>query len=268
LKALRSPTDQDNGGAALHLLYSVCRKDLPLLRCSLASVLRALPSGPVSITFLQDCASPLAEAERAELRDLVSCRTEFPISSFPLVKGPGRILSQLDQYLALAAWVPPTAWIVKLDTDILFLGNRHLAEARASGADLFGQVEDFHTPFLYAQGGCYFLRAGMVSRWARRPLMAMLREAAWRTKKISIGSTPEDALFALWTRRAGGRVELGSFYFEPSEEDWTALCSAPPERLAEVFQQRTRGTVFHAQGRDKGGLYRLAALFSIRALER
>jgi hypothetical protein len=231
-------------------------------------VLDAIPTSPASVTFLQDCASPLSDVECAELRDVVSCRSEFPVSAFPLVKGPGRVLSQLDQFIALAASASPTDWILKLDTDILFLGTRHLALAEASSADLFGHLEDFHAPFHYAQGGCYFLRAGMVRRWARTPLLPAMRDAAWRTKKTSIANAPEDATFAQWTRRAGGRVELGSFYFEPSEEDWAALASAAPERLKEVLEQRTHGTVFHAQGRDKDSFYRLADLFPPREPER
>jgi len=260
LRRLPASSHSGGEGSGLHILYAVCHRHMALLRCSLASVLRAISRPPTSVTFLQDCASPLSEAEREELRDGVPCRSEFPTSAFPLAKGPGRILSQLDQFIELAGSVPASARILKLDTDILFLGRRHVELAEASSADLFGQHTAKRRAIDYAQGGCYFLRAGMVRRWARTPLLSAMQETAWKTNKISIERTPEDAFYTLWTRRAGGRVELASFYFEPEEEDWTALDASAPGRVAEVLRRRTRGSVFHARGRNSDGLQRLADL--------
>ena len=251
LKALRACPPSETSPTRLHLLYAICREDLAILQHSLESVLRSLSYKPDSITFLQDCASPLAEVERADIRDRVPCATEFPISSYPLVKGVGRILSQLDQYIALATLASPTAWILKLDSDILFLGDRHVLDAETSGADLFGQIEAWHAPFVYAQGGCYFLRVGMVSRWADCPMMPSLREAAWRTNKVSIDTTPEDSFFSLWTRRAGGRLKLASFYSKLTDKDWVELASVPTGRAVEVLREKKHGTVLHAQGLRK-----------------
>ena len=202
----------------------------------------------------------MSEAQCDELCATLPCRAEFPTSAYPLVKGPGRILSQLDQFIELAGSIPASARILKLDTDILFLGMQHLALAEASRADLFGQHTAKRGAIQYAQGGCYFLRAGMAQRWSRAPILPAMQETAWRTNKNSIDRTPEDAFYTQWTQRAGGRVELGSFYFEPSEEDWAALAAAAPEQVHAVLRRRTSGSVFHARGRNGEGLQPLADL--------
>jgi len=123
-------------------------------------------------------------------------------------------LSELEAYRVVASGMAAGDFLVKFDSDVLFLSDRTFRLVlKSSGGAVGTTVSKLHESEgaeEYMQGGCYFIRATELEAILRTPVaQASLAPTKW-------GEIPEDQFFSSLLRRCGVRPVYADFlYFEP-----------------------------------------------------
>ena len=184
--------------------------------------------------------------------------------------GETTILSELKAFRAVADSVPADNWIAKIDSDVLFLNDKIFDHVCQSKADFIGQLEDAWRTFTYSQGGCYFVRAGFVSRWdsvtkddvdsIAMQLLERFRRIGRPKSKSEMSQCPEDVYFHHIAKNNGGRIELLQYYlplwhFDRFALDGRRFCLEKPTFIQAIMSPRMALGVWMHDFRLRCGRY-------------
>ncbi len=192
-----------------------CGKHFRFVRLALLSLGRCAPKIRKIYIYI-DKGDPLSSAERAQLRaesqySIIFRVTKYQMSSWG---GPKFLLSQLTAYREIAEQMSTGDFLVKFDSDVLFLTNEifHLV-ANSKAGSVGTHVSKLHGSEgqeEYMQGGCYFIGAKELSAMMAVPIAkTALAPTKW-------GKMPEDQFFSGLLRRCGVKPFYDDFlYFDP-----------------------------------------------------
>lgn len=242
LKALARMPD------AFHPVFFSHAGDVAYLQLALQSLARlALPSLR-NVYVYSDCSKPIDAGERPRLSRSVPFSITWRTTRHPTIGwGVGTILAELDAFAEIAREVPAHDYLVKCDSDILFVSDAIFRALRSGEACAAGQcIESLHHGIFGSesfQGGCYFLRAGVVSHLLRLSLSVALRETAQRSRYSPFG-LPEDRIVSTLVRRAGIPIHFEELYFTDMSYLRSAGFSAP-ELVARLRADAPKRSVIH-----------------------
>jgi len=205
----------------VHFLYFSCGAHVPYLRLSLQSLARVRGTYLGGVFIGMDPDDPISSADRASLEKL---GLPVKFGEWGKVTGYGEVtvLSELAAFRDVAARVAEGDWIAKVDSDVLFLSDWIFHHVGQQDRDLIGHKEQAWGTFAYSQGGCYFLRAGFVSKLAAvgrdevhtaaDTLLHEFHDVAESKGMWKMPQCPEDALIHRLVDRHGGRIKLVRYY--------------------------------------------------------
>lgn len=204
-------TDTDS----LTAVYFSCHRDYALLRLSLMSLGRFAANHLRNVYIYEDASNPFTNDERQALR----AAAPVEIVTGPRVTGWGvdTLLGELNLFRRIAALpaAAQTNWVAKVDSDVLFLGERLFTELARADCDLFGQPYTYPRGITYTQGGCYFLRTSFLNKLVHaRVERAMVKLAA--LLKLPLFHLPEDASVFQLAKSQGARVQYSEYYLPPA----------------------------------------------------
>ncbi|HVU89693.1 MAG TPA: hypothetical protein VHD36_20355 [Pirellulales bacterium] len=218
----------------IHAVYFCCHRDFTMLRMSLVSLL-AHGGGKISRIYVyEDESDPLTGDEK---RDLLSL-TPLSIVSGPRYTGWGAeaLVRGLNFYRRMLADVPAgaSAWLLKIDADLLFLNSHVFQQIADCREDMFGQPYTHPRGLTYSQGGCYAITTEFLHRLLATPVSEVMHTLSAKIG-MPISHLPEDACVFSLAARNGPRVKFSDFYL-PAERIPTFVPSATEPASAIHFE--------------------------------
>jgi hypothetical protein len=205
----------------IHFLFFSCGAHAAYLELAIRSLARIRSGFEGKIYVGEDPDDPLSMSDKAKL---AASGFDITYVQWGKVTGYGEttMLSQLRAFHQVAAVTPKDHWIAKVDSDVLFVNDHIFRVIQHCLADLVGQSERAWGTFSYSQGGCYFVKAGFISRWAdigpnevsslTRDLLEKFHKVGRTKTKWVMPQCPEDAFFHNLVRLKGGRIRLLHYY--------------------------------------------------------
>ena len=165
-------------GNSITAIYFSCHGHFGMLDMSLQSLL-SRGSHLQKIWVYEDASDPFTASERMALRN--KC-PNLSLTTGPRVTGWGyeTLLRELAAFRRIAhdPAVTATGWIMKLDSDVLFLNDRLFSQVARCNADIFGQPFRHSSGLTYVQGGCYFIATHFVDTLVSSQLAAVMQALA------------------------------------------------------------------------------------------
>lgn len=191
----------------IHIMYVTYEGDFRLFLTSLLS-LEAVRSGNIgNIYVLEDSSKPISSRNKEILRLTSSSSIEFIYSRFPLAdRGPGLVASELLAFKQIASVSGGNDYLAKVDSDTVFVSDKAFSTVLTSGADILGARAESWSPLVYVQGGCYFVRCGIVPQMFTIPILPVLKRVARRTWNLTTATVPEDGVIHELVCRSKGRA--------------------------------------------------------------
>jgi hypothetical protein len=191
-----------------------CGKHFKFLRLALLSLGRS--AAPVTeISVYMDKSDPLSDRECQLLREESPYPLKFRVTAYPMWSwGPKVQLSELKAYREIASQMEVGDFLVKFDSDVLFVSDRIFRFVAGNKAGAVGTpVSKLHASEgqeEYMQGGCYFIRANELNAIIDMPVAkTSLAPTKW-------GEHPEDQFFSNLLRKRGVKFLYNDFlYFDP-----------------------------------------------------
>ena len=204
----------------IHLMYVTHEGDFELFMGSLLSLERLNSPLVGEVYVLEDSGKPLSARSKETLHRNSAVRPRFIRSRFPLAsRGPALVSSELIAFAQIAADRGDYEYIAKTDSDTLFVSDEAFSTVLDSDADLLGHKVVYWKPFVYVQGGCYFLRCGVIPQMFSLPLRPVLRSVSHATWTLTTSQVPEDGTINELVVRCQGRVLfLDDLYFRWSQD--------------------------------------------------
>lgn len=211
------PRDNDQHQPHRPLFFPVCftcGKHFRFVRLALLSLAKC--NVPIKrISIFMDRGDPLSILQRQQLQAECPHQIDFPLTQYPMASwGPKVQLSELQAYRAVAKEMSSYDFLVKFDSDVIFISSRIFELAADSQMAAIGTpVSKLHESELsedYMQGGCYFIRAKELKQITAIPVArSSLAPSKW-------GEIPEDQFFSSLLRRCGAKPGYDNFlYFDP-----------------------------------------------------
>jgi hypothetical protein len=203
-----------NGTHFFHPVCFTCGKHFRFVRLALIS-LGKCEARIKQIYIYMDTGDPLSIAECEQLRTESQYPISFRLTKYPMSSwGPKVQLSELRAYREIAEQMSAGDFLVKFDSDVLFLSNRIFQFVANSEAGSVGtHVSKLHGSEgheEYMQGGCYFIGAKELCAIISIPVA---RSTFAPTKWDEV---PEDQFFSSLLRRCGVKPLYNDFlYFDP-----------------------------------------------------
>ena len=211
---LRSQVRQDDQSDDQRRFYPICfacSKHFELLRIALQSLSKwAIPIA--QITICMDKNDPLSGEERRTLQSEARYQLKFQRTAHPMsTPGPRVILSELHAFRDLAAQMRPKDFLLKFDSDVIFLSDaifRFVADARAEAVGTC--VTDVHPTLQdkFMQGGSYFIAGSalraIVDTWITGIGFSLLRRHSYLS---------EDQFMSSLLRRNGIQIVYNTFIY-------------------------------------------------------
>jgi hypothetical protein len=200
---------QPLSGGGLHFVVFTCRKHLSLLRHALRSLLTVLPAETRRIHIIIDENDPFTTNDQRELSSLSPLIT---IREGPTFTGWGykSVRIQFSCFARLSEQLSDNDYIIKMDSDLLFISPRIFDLALRSGADIVGDGR--YVDFDYAQGGCFFMSKSVAQALDKYcALGAMERLLPHRQRPA------EEEILREVLRRENANVWLTRFMMFPDE---------------------------------------------------
>lgn len=211
--AIASDPMMGNEGRFFAVCFT-CGKHFKYLRLALLSLGRCA-APVVEISVYMDKSDPLSDGECQILRDESRFPLNFRLTAYPMWSwGPKVQLSELKAYREIARRMEVGDFLVKFDSDVLFLSDKIFRFVASNKAGAVGTpVSKLHVSEVqeeYMQGGCYFIRANELNAIIKVPVAkASLAPTKW-------GELPEDQFFSSLLRKCGATFLYKNFlYFDP-----------------------------------------------------
>jgi hypothetical protein len=197
------------------MMYVTHEGDFELFLASLLSLERLNARQIGRVYVLEDSGKPLSPVSKETLSQRCGIQPRFIRSRFPLaLRGPALVASEMLAFAQISATAGENEYIAKVDSDTLFISDQSFGEVLASNADILGAKVTIWEPFSYVQGGCYFLRCGMIPQMFSVPLWPVFRLVAKATWKLTTSQVPEDgAIHELVNRCHGKPLFLDDLFF-------------------------------------------------------
>jgi hypothetical protein len=234
-----------------------CKRDFEFLRLALRSLSIRAPRAK-EIHIYIDKADPLTIAQRELLRlesrfPLVFQNTLYPMSW----AGPRTILNELHAFRSLARQMTVKDFLVKFDSDVIFLSDTIFQFVANSAGEAIGtSVLEIHSltadghAIDYMQGGCYFIAAAklraILNLSVTKTALSMLRERA---------NIFEDQFISDLLQQCGARTVYNSFLYYDSTLAKADLDEAELEARLRAIPATT--SVLHFEG-NKSNMRRVA----------
>jgi hypothetical protein len=221
----------------LHFLYFSCGAHVHYLRLSLQSLARVQGSFLGGVYVGMDPDDPINPEDRATLEGI---GLPLQFKEWGKVTGYGEltVVSEMAAFRDVADKVAGDDWIVKVDSDVLFLSDWIFHHVRRQNRDLVGHKERAWGTFAYSQGGCYFLRASFVPslkgigqvevHTAADTLLREFHNVAAAKGMWKMPQCPEDALFHRLVEQHQGRIKLVRYFLPLWQVDRLKWCGRRP----------------------------------------
>jgi hypothetical protein len=215
-KPPRRAMDSQTGGGThfFHPVCFTCGKHFRFVRLALISLGKCEPRIK-QIYIYMDKGDPLSIAECEQLRTESQYPISFRLTKYPMSSwGPKVQLSELRAYREIAKQMSAGDFLVKFDSDVLFLSNKIFQFVANSKAASIGthvsKLHDSEGQEEYMQGGCYFIGAKELCAIISIPVASStFAPTKW-------GEIPEDQFFSSLLRRCGAKPLYNDFlYFDP-----------------------------------------------------
>lgn len=200
----------------IHVMYVTHEGDFGLFLASLMSLERLNASQVGRVYVLEDSGKPFSPVSKETLSQRCGIQLRFIRSRFPLaIRGPALVASEMLAFAQISATSGENEYIAKVDSDTLFVSDEGFSRVLASEADILGERVNIWEPFSYVQGGCYFLRCGMIPRMFSVPLRPVFRSVARATWKLTTSQVPEDGAIHELVNRCQGKAIFIDDLFVP-----------------------------------------------------
>jgi hypothetical protein len=229
----------------IHAVYFSYNKHFWILLCSLQSLKRLEIPFIGNIYIYYDRTGPFSKKQWNLLRqiypNLIARR-----SRFRLRRGLDRICSELIAFKEINSEIGGDDYLVKLDSDILFLSDNIFKVVIESEMDLVGQYPNVAIPkFKYTQGGCYFMSNRIISKMIRtsffktvmKTTRIMKREVPKPHLRASWRWLPEDAFMYNLMEQNTNKIQFIDFYF-PVAARWGKITLEDRERYSVIHFER------------------------------
>lgn len=193
----------------LHFVGFTCKQHFPLLECALESLTLLGCPFVKSISIFADRDD---FPDSAQVGNLLALSPLIRLEQSPRFTGwgAGSVRLQFQTFSRIAAMMDEGDYLVKIDSDLLFISDWILHAALNSRADLIGDGR--YVDFGFAQGGCFFLS---------RPMASCLGPYSEQGAIEAIFPEPsypaEEQVLREVLRREGGRTWLTRFMMFPDE---------------------------------------------------
>jgi hypothetical protein len=242
---LRSVTD-----SKIHLLYFVCGRHLQCLLISLQSLRRVGIECIGTVYLYVDRDDFFTKSQIDLLHQLIPRLVIRESDNKTTGLGEQAIANQVGVFLEVGKEIGADDYLAKIDSDILFVSGEIFHEVLQSGEDAVGELCDYWEPFLFFQGGCYFIKGHLISAFSTfdngimpTVLAAMNNETARKKGRVFTAYT-EDAVIYSFLKTKTERIRFTRCY--GTERD---ICDLR-KRFSLIHFQQTRPAMERNAGRN------------------
>lgn len=138
--------------------------------------------------------------------------------------GEEMITTEVNAFLQIGSEIDPKDYLAKVDSDVFFVSDYVFWQVLASGKIAFGQIEDYWYPFVFFQGGCYFIKGEFLPEFKNfdksiLPLvLSLVNNEEVKKKNRYFDEYPEDATIFYFISTKTNSIMLCNFY-KPLEVD-------------------------------------------------
>jgi hypothetical protein len=190
--------------------FFTCEKDFLDLKHALLSLENLELKETKRILVFVDRANRLSKSQISELESIVRDKTTFSYTKYEYRKGPDRILSQLYAFRKAIKEMSSTSYLVKCDSDLVFLSRKIFQKVKELKCDLVGHPVGLS--FTHTQGGCYFLSGSIVKRILLSNVSRIFNSTCKLKEHRPLRKCPEDAFFYTFVSSLRGTTEFVRFH--------------------------------------------------------
>ena len=242
---LRSVTENK-----IHLLYFVCGRHFQCLLISLQSLRRVGIECIGTVYLYVDRDDFFTDAQIDLLHRLIPRLVIRESDNKTTGLGEQAIANEVAVFVEVGKEIGAHDYLAKVDSDILFVSGEIFHEVLQSGEDAVGELCDYWEPFLFFQGGCYFIKGQLIASLSTfdndimpAVLAAMNNETARKKGRVFTAYT-EDAVIYSFLKTKTDRIRLTRFY--GCEQD---ICDLG-KRCSLIHFQQTRHVMERNAGRN------------------
>lgn len=220
LVSKRGATSQiQKGPPLIHFFLPTYAGHFSYLLLSLKSLLALNFPYLGKIYVYQNPGAPFSQKQIEQLRLLVGDRLVIGFLSQRYRISLSRVWWNLAAWREIEPQIGPEDWLVKCDSDILWIRPSVLEQVQKSDWELVGHACDaylHYSGFVFCQGGLYFLRASLLPRLRAQRLWSLLKVKlpALIEHYDPIRFCPEEAAAYLAVVGVGARIHLSKLYLE------------------------------------------------------
>lgn len=129
------------------------------------------------------------------------------------------LITELQVFKEVSSEIGPQSYIAKADSDIFFISDEIFFQVLKSNCLMVGQMEGYWEPFLFCQGGLYFIKSSLAFQlkdsFNENTCFEVLREMNNETakrKNMSWSTLPEDAAVTFLARSLTDKICFKSFF--------------------------------------------------------
>lgn len=189
-----------------------CGKHFEFVRLALLS-LKRVNSTVAEVFIFMDRGGPLSVAQQQILQADSDFPISFSVTAYPMrAWGPKVLLSQVMAYRMIAERMSETDFLMKFDSDVIFVGNAIMGSVLRSPLGAIGTcAASFHRVDRdeedYMQGGCYFVRGAALAKIVSILIPALV------FKRTRWGAIAEDQFFSELLRTVGAHIGYEDFMY-------------------------------------------------------
>lgn len=221
-----------------------CGKHFRYVRLALFSLTRCA-SFVKEVYIYMDRSDPLSAVQREILQSELPYPLVFQTTKYPMSwGGPKLVLNELSVFCQHAERMRSKDFLVKFDSDVLFLSDKIFSQVMLNGIEAAGtSVSQLHPSgdqADYMQGGCYFIRGSALKK------MVELKIAGVASELSRFEDLPEDKFMNALLCRSGIKPSLIPFlYFDRT----LVTPGTPDEQIGASLQAIPAGvSVIHFEG--------------------
>jgi len=168
-----------------------------------------------------DRANRLSKSQIIELESIFHDIIVFSYTKYEYRKGPDRILSQLYAFRQAIKEMNSNSYLVKCDSDLVFLSRNIFQRVKELECDLIGHP--IGLLFKHTQGGCYFLSCSIVKRILLGNVSSILDSTCKLKRHRPLRRCPEDAFFYTFVSTLRGTIKFVNFHVNRKKTDSFAI---------------------------------------------